>query len=161
VTKKVTLVLGTGIETFGATDDSEDFHSEPVAVPDHGPQPRRPKRPSATVYRLDPHNTYRPADDPYLASMHDDGAADDDRRFSRERDVARVLAKTARAHAPKLASRADKFIASVIDRELLPDARWIVKSLPPAGATRVLGQFLAVLRDEIGLIRKNRRNTKS
>jgi hypothetical protein len=155
------------IDTFSAPDDPEapDHYaaSAPHAVPDHGAQPRLPKRPSAAIYRLDPHNRYRSADDPYLASTlegYDQRRADEhrlarERKIAEERKIARWLSAAARQHAPKLSwRRNDAAIGEAIEHGVMSEARAITSWLPPEGRARVLAEFRKELWDQIDLNRK-------
>jgi hypothetical protein len=143
---------------FDHDPDLPDYRSEPAIIPDHGRQPRL-KRPTLVVYRSDPHNgrhLYRPADDPYRMSL-DEGVELDDRRFDKEREIVRLLMKTAKYHAPRLSRRRDSLISEAMEFELLPAARLIAKPLPPDARSRVLAKFTDVIWDEI---KQNRRITK-
>jgi hypothetical protein len=73
-----------------------------------------------------------------------------------EVEVARLLAKTARVHAPKLAWRSDDEVSELIKTEVARDAAWIASALPPDAVTRVVEKFLDVLWDEIDRCRRNR-----
>jgi hypothetical protein len=149
------------IDTLAAQDDPDqpNHRSAPRIVPDHGAQPRL-KRPTAAIYRLDPHNRYRPVGDPAGIYADGDSLYSDNRRFSKENEIFRLLMKTAKAAGPRLSSYRDDAIARVMEREVLPDACFIAKSLPPEVRSRVLDRFTAALRVEISLIKKNRRITK-
>jgi hypothetical protein len=152
-------------DTYDADHDPDllVYYSEPTIVPDHGRQPRRPPRPTATVYRLDPHNRYRPADDPYLASTqegYDQRRAEEhrlarERKIAEERKIARWLSAAARQHAPKLSwRRNDAAIGEAIEHGVMSEARAITSWLPPAASARVLAEFRKELWDQIDLNRK-------
>jgi hypothetical protein len=144
-------------------DCGSDHHSAPVIVPDHGRQPRPPKRPTLVVYKSDPHNgrhLYRPVDDPYRMSL-DEGAEYDDRRYSKERKIVQLLTDTARYHAPKLSRRRESMVEDTMEREgIMSAARFIAGELPLDARSRVLATFTSILRDEVARHRKNRRITK-
>ena len=144
-------------DSYDVPDHSPDRPSEsvPHAIPDHGRQPRRHKLPTQVAWRRDPTNLYRPADDFFSSTLHEEPRLSESEQ--RKIDTGRLLAKTARAHAPKLAWRADDSIAEVIKTEALPDARFIAASLPPADRAIVLDRFVDVLWDHIHLHRRNRR----
>jgi hypothetical protein len=148
------------IDTLSALDDlGPDHRHQPAIVPDHGRQPRRPNRPTAAIYRLDPHNTYRPANDPYVRSLHDDG--EDGRLFSRERKIIQLLTDTAKFHAPRLSYLRDPLMEDAIVREgIMSAVRFIASELHPDAQARVLAAFNTILRDEVAQHRKNRRVTK-
>ena len=138
--------------------DQPDYRSEPSIIPDHGRQPKPPRRPTLVVHRSDPHGgryLYRASDDPYRMSL-DEGVADD-RRFDKEGEIVRLLMKTAKYHAPRLSRRRDSLISEAMEYELLPAARLIAKPLPPDARSRVMAKFTDVVWDEI---KQNRRITK-
>jgi len=150
------------IDAYAPVDDpyQPNYHAPPRAIPDHGRQPRRPERPTKAVYDRDRANTYRPVNHPLVAARDDVETADSP-RFSKHREVARLLTKTARNHAPRLSWRRDAAIAEVIEREVLPDARFVAAALPVDIRAKVLAKFTEVLWEEIALVRQNRRNTKT
>src|SRR5689334_11203855 len=92
-------------------DDGLDYRDDRPRIT-HGPNPRLPKRPSFEVWRRDPHNLYRPV------RVESDPDLEVDR--GREREVARLLRKTARYHASMLSWRSDDAIAEFIESEALP-----------------------------------------
>jgi hypothetical protein len=142
-------------DTYDVPDHSPDrpSESEPHAIPDHGRQPRRHKRPTEVAWKRDPTNLYRPAADDFFSStLH--GLSESEQR---KIDTVRLLSKTARAHAPKLAWRADDSIAEVIKTEVLPDVRFISGSLPPDDIPKVIDKFIEVLWGEIERHRRARR----
>jgi hypothetical protein len=147
---------------FDHDHDLPGYHSEPAVIPDHGAQPR-PKRPTAAIYRLDPHNRYRPADDPYLASTlegYDERRAEEhrlarERKIAEERKIARWLSDAARQHAPKLSwRRNDAAIEEAIEHGVMSEARAITSWLTTEGRARVLAEFRKELWDQIALNRK-------
>jgi hypothetical protein len=145
-------------DTYDVPDHYPDRPSEsvPHAVPDHGRQPRRHKRPNRVAWRRDPNNLYRPAADDFFSStLHEEPRLSESEQ--RKIDTVRLLTKTARAHAPKLAWRADDSIAEVIKTEVLPDARFISGSLPPDDIPKVIDKFIEVLWGEIERHRRKRR----
>jgi hypothetical protein len=147
--------------------DQPDYRSGPAMVPDHGAQPRLPPRPSANVYKLDPNNLRRPADDPYLESTQEgyDERKDEEYRLARERKiveerrVVKWLDGAIRKHAPKLDWRRERDLEEAIE-DLMSLARSVTSWLPPKPKARVLAKFNDELRAQIALNRKNRRITK-
>jgi hypothetical protein len=151
-------------DTYTAPDDDRPNNRYvPHAIPDHGLRPRRPKRPSRAIWKLDPNNHYRPADDYFSSTLHEEPRLSEAEQ--RKIDTVRLLTKTARANAPKLEWRNDDSIAEFIDTQAMPDATFIAASLPPADRARVLEKFVEVLWDQIEFHRQNRRkknlNTKT
>jgi hypothetical protein len=122
----------------------------PRVLPDHGAQPRRPKRPTLVVWNRDPQNLYKPADNAFLDEREIPPSASD----LRKRDLVRMLGKTARDHASRLHWRTDKAVKEFIEREALPAARFVASSLPTGDLPKVLASFTEVLWDEITLHRK-------
>jgi len=93
-------------------------------------------------------------------SLHN-AAVEDDNRFSKEREIVRLLMKTAKYHVPRLSWRPDDAVPEAMEREgIMLAANTIAKPLTPAGRSRVIDKFIDVLWEEIRLIRKNRRITK-
>jgi hypothetical protein len=142
-------------DTYDVPDHHPDRPSESVAhaIPDHGRQPRRHRRPTHVAWRRDPNNLYRPADD--FSTLHEEPQLSESEH--RKIETVRLLTKTARAHAPKLAWRTDDSISDFIETEALPDARFIAASLPPADRATVLDRFVEVLWGEIERHRRTRR----
>ena len=144
-------------DTYVAPDDPDQPNHRyvPRAVPDHGRQPRLPKRPTLVVYKRDPHNTYRPTS--YIAPLHD---ASDNWRI-KERQVARILADSIRQEAPRLAYYRESAIDEVIERRgIMSIARATASWLPPDGQNRVLDAFSIQLREEVARNRKNKNIAK-
>jgi hypothetical protein len=132
------------LANFAADDDPglPSHRYVPHAIPDHGSQPRYQKRPRER-WRGDPF-----ADDVVRHSEAE----------QRKRRVARMLAVTAREHAPKLAAGyRDDAIAGLIEREALPAVKFIAADLLPADRARAIGRFVSILWDEIREIRIARR----
>lgn len=144
-------------DTYNVPDHYPERPSEsvPHAVPDHGQQPRRHKRPTEVAWRRDRENLYRPADDFFSSTLREEPQLSESEQ--RKIDIVRLLTKTARAHAPKLAWRADDSIAEMIKIEVLPDARFIAGSLPPHDIQKVIDKFIEVLWEEIARHRRARR----
>jgi hypothetical protein len=143
-------------DTYAAPDDDRPNNRYvPQAIPDHGRRPRRHKRPTDVVWKRDPNNLYRPADDYFSSTLHEEPQLSESEQ--RKIDTVRLLTKTARAHAPKLEWRNDDSIAEFIDTQAMPDATFIAASLPPADRVRVLEKFVEVLWDQIEIHRQNRR----
>jgi hypothetical protein len=91
---------------------------------------------------------YRPRRDTHFTrSLYDD-----DPGPSKEGTTIRLLAKTARDHAPRLA-RYSKVAAAARIEELVSDAHFIASSLPEAARNRVLAKFREVLKAEIKFYR--------
>jgi hypothetical protein len=150
------------IDTIAFDHDDHDLldhHSEspfsPIPIPAQGRRPRL-KRPSEAVHRRDSLNTYKSDVDIHRHAMANADRKDD--RFSKKHEIGRLLAKTARHHAPRLSRYRDDAVAGVMEREVLPDARFIAGSLPLDVRSGVLAKFTEVLWDEI---KHSRRFTKT
>jgi hypothetical protein len=144
---RLELVRPSDLDALAAAADADQPGADryvPHAVPDHGAQPRYRARPTRPV-AIDP--------------IGEDFSPSQIRKVG----IARALAKIARSHAPKLSWRTDTEIEKFIEAEALPDARFVAGSLPPADRTKVLDQFVVVLRDEISIQRGQRdpKRTKS
>lgn len=131
-------------------DETLDRYA-PSAVPDHGRKPRLPKRPTLVVWKRDPDHLYKPINDHFMEPSGDQFSASE----LRKHDIVRMLAKTAREHAPRLHWRRDDAISECIQIEILPDARFVASSLAAADVPKVLDRFVEVLWDEIDRQRKN------
>jgi hypothetical protein len=139
------------LENFSPADADDKPHERyvPRLVPDHGRQPRRPKRPALVVWNRDPQNLYKPADNSFLDEREIPPSASD----LRKSDIARMLANTARDHAPRLRWRTDEAVTQFIEMEALPDARFVASSLAPDEIPKVLDRFVEVLWEQIDLQR--------
>ncbi|MGF6427336.1 hypothetical protein [Bradyrhizobium elkanii] len=121
-------------------DPDEPSHPyEPAFVPDHGAQPRRPRL--VVDNEHDPLNHYRYHDpEPEPAAPLASIAA------ARRLRACRALADMIRVHAPRLARYRADAIDERIDRELIPDARWILQgAMTPCEIDAALGRFIAEL----------------
>jgi hypothetical protein len=142
---------------FDHDPDQPDYHAEPAITVDHGAQPRL-KRPSEAVHRRDSLNTYRSdADMRRMAMVNAD--REDNRRFSKEREIAKQLMIQARYHAPKLSWKTDDAIREALE---FPDgimlaARYIAKPLPLDAKAGVMAKFVEEIWTEIRRLQKNRR----
>lgn len=151
---------GVDWDTYSAPDDGRPHYPDNSGsrpVPDHGAQPRRPRRLTWSEWRRDPLNRYRPRDDEFETWETQLNAGE---IAQREFQIVRLLAKTARDHARRLEWRTDDAAADFIKSEALPAAVWVANSLPPDALNRVMARFLDILWEEIDRRQKTRSITR-